>query len=65
MWELKKFMKLKFNTNITYLMKILHLSNIIYIKNTYHRSLSRHNRSTVLDFATIYPSESKIGNLGR
>ena len=58
-------MKLKFNINIIELMKLSHISSILYIKNTRHGSFIRHNRSTLLDFPTIYPSESKIGILGR
>ena len=58
-------MKLKFNINSLNLLKFLYIHGILYTKNIYQRSSIGHNRSTLLDFPTIYPSESKIGNLGR
>ena len=58
-------MKLKFNTYIIDLLRFLHIYDYINMRNIYHRSLTRQDRSKLLDFATIYPSESKIGNLGR
>ena len=58
-------MKSKFNTYRMNLLKFSHILIDIYIKNIYHRSSTGQDRSKLLDFATIYPSESKIGNLGK
>ena len=58
-------MKLKFNIYNRYLLRFLYINYINIMKNTHHRSLAGQNRSKLLDFPTIYPSESKIGNLGK